>query len=915
MAKQQSYQKYIFKIHSSKIINHDCNLNLSINEARKNEEVISLADSTVLRFIDELNNFDNMKAKETVKEIRKELKQLKKEPNIISNRNKIKELYSKIDALQFKKDYVSIIMDSKNHFDILKNGFFINNIHYSRLVGTTNGVKKSTIVFVNSNLYQELDKRLNNGRKLKNELVPAKFEAYKSLSCSASIPVSSPKEILVVDDLMVHFKDVVTKLNDEKTEEPTIETVEDDIELDASDGFGLCSIQLMEEWSKDLKLTYLSSGMCIRNSFCKGMIFPFDYYEFADKFVKPENQIVKDVWGDTHNIKDVDLILTTSMLKLWDSYDSIDDYLGKCEENHYTFSVTKSCPETLENERNLNYQFLQSYELTDNEIKDIVSPTVNEIKDIMGGDINKMILFLTGSGITEENLNTINQSYIKALMIEPKMMNDNYILNRINHMLNKKINEAKIGTVKVPANFAVVSVDPFALCQHIFGLKLKDDDYGLLKSGEIYSQYWENKDVNQIACFRAPMSCHNNIRLMNVAHNKDIDYWFRYMKTVNILNCHDTVTMAENGMDEDGDQIFTTNFDTIIKNTRRLPAIICVQRKAKKKKISNSCLEKANKNSFGDDIGRITNHVTAMFDVQSMFEKNSAEYKELEYRIKCGQLFQQNAIDKTKGIVAKPMPKYWYNRKAIYSKFSDDIQKRDFMLSIVADKKPYFMNYVYSSQRDSYNKYIQNSDHKCMMLFRKHLSDILNSKNNTEEENNFINWYYKRFPVSNNNCTMNRLCRFVENQCDKYIFELKTNSKFDYRIMKSNVNYSKESYKNIEKIYNDFIANQKEYFCRCKKEHIEKEERNIKYCQMKEQFKIECESVCSNEYELCDILLDMCYQDNRSKQFVWDICGETIIENLLEHNNHKIKYVTKDENGDIDYAGNKFKIVETVMED
>ena len=233
MAKQQSYQKYIFKIHSSKIINHDCNLNLSINEARKNEEVISLADSTVLRFIDELNNFDNMKAKETVKEIRKELKQLKKEPNIISNRNKIKELYSKIDALQFKKDYVSIIMDSKNHFDILKNGFFINNIHYSRLVGTTNGVKKSTIVFVNSNLYQELDKRLNNGRKLKSELVPAKFEAYKSLSCSASIPVSSPKEILVVDDLMVHFKDVVTKLNDEKTEEPTIETVEDDIELDA----------------------------------------------------------------------------------------------------------------------------------------------------------------------------------------------------------------------------------------------------------------------------------------------------------------------------------------------------------------------------------------------------------------------------------------------------------------------------------------------------------------------------------------------------------------------------------------------------------------------------------------------------------------------------------------------------------
>jgi hypothetical protein len=482
-------------------------------------------------------------------------------------------------------------------------------------------------------------------------------------------------------------------------------------------------------------------------------------------------------------------------------------------------------------------------------------------------------------------------------------------------MISKRINEAKIGTVKIPANFAVVSIDPFALCQHIFKLDVKDEDLGLLKSGEIYSHYWDNKNVNRIACFRAPMSCHNNIRVMDVVHNADIDYWFKYMKTVNILNCHDTVTMAENGMDEDGDQIFTTDFATIINNTRDLPAIVCVQRKAKKKKITHCCLEKANKNSFGDDIGRITNHVTAMFDVQSIFPKDSKEYKELEYRIKCGQLFQQNAIDKTKGIVAKPMPKYWFNRKAIYSRFKDDIEKQKFMLSIVADKKPYFMNYVYGSQREGYNKYIKNSDGKCMMMFRKHFNDIINETDKTPEEINFIDWYYKRFPVSNNNCTMNRLCRLIENCFNDYLTEIKSSSSFDYRILKRNVNYSKESYKNIEKIYNRFLTNQKEYFCKCKQDHIEKEERNIKYCQMKEQFKIECLSICSNEYELCDILLDICYQDNRSKQFVWDICGETIIENLLEHNQHKIKYIIKDENGDINYCGEKFKKVEILVEE
>lgn len=57
----------------------------------------------------------------------------------------------------------------------------------------------------------------------------------------------------------------------------------------------------------------------------------------------------------------------------------------------------------------------------------------------------------------------------------------------------------------------------------------------------------------------------------------------------------------------------------------------------------------ANIDSFGDDIGKTTNWITSMFDVQAQFEPGSPEYEELDYRIKCGQLFQQNAIDKAKG--------------------------------------------------------------------------------------------------------------------------------------------------------------------------------------------------------------------------------------------------------------------------
>lgn len=52
----------------------------------------------------------------------------------------------------------------------------------------------------------------------------------------------------------------------------------------------------------------------------------------------------------------------------------------------------------------------------------------------------------------------------------------------------------------------------------------------------------------------------------------------------------------------------------------------------------------SNINSFGDDIGKITNRITSMFDVIAQYEKGSPEYEVLDYRIKCGQKYQQDAI-------------------------------------------------------------------------------------------------------------------------------------------------------------------------------------------------------------------------------------------------------------------------------
>lgn len=91
-----------------------------------------------------------------------------------------------------------------------------------------------------------------------------------------------------------------------------------------------------------------------------------------------------------------------------------------------------------------------------------------------------------------------------------------------------------------------------------------------------------------------------------------------------------------------GDALITTDNKVLLENTKDLPAIMCVQRKAEKKLITEELLVEANKNSFGDEIGTTTNHVTAMYDLLPQFDKDSEEYRTLEYRIMSGQLYQQN---------------------------------------------------------------------------------------------------------------------------------------------------------------------------------------------------------------------------------------------------------------------------------
>ena len=111
MAKSNTYQRFVLRIHSKRLRENKWNLSLTLKEARENDEIISLAYSRTLKMIDEIcKNEDNAKK---IKEIKKQIKKIQKEETEKKKKKQIRKLYSELDKLQYVKQYVNVIMDKE----------------------------------------------------------------------------------------------------------------------------------------------------------------------------------------------------------------------------------------------------------------------------------------------------------------------------------------------------------------------------------------------------------------------------------------------------------------------------------------------------------------------------------------------------------------------------------------------------------------------------------------------------------------------------------------------------------------------------------------------------------------------------------------------------------------------------------
>lgn len=613
--------------------------------------------------------------------------------------------------------------------NILDNGFKYNNIEYIRFGKSASQGKDGITAFVDSSIYDELYKATQLDIDV-DECVVSKYEAQRCLVFSSCTLIDDyMPNIIIVDEYEKQIKQqyiryVVQKEKDfidkegklKKYNSREIEEDYYDIDLSPFDGCGCHTLEVGEKAKETLNLDYVPIGLQIRLPFFKGYSVQFDF----KKYLKEELQTytIKDIFGNTHNVDDIDCIWNTSMFKGYgifkDKYgsDGWNKYTETISKYKYKFGISKYSHHVkdINLKTKMNFQYLQCLDLyNDKYVKkfeekdfsyDILSPenegkmieiakySTNFCEKIIKGDKLYTYKFL---GIEDTDGYETEGKYLEAVLINDTMLKDPTIKQYIYRKLKKTITEMKFGKIYVDGFYHTVVGDIIGYLEYAAG----KEPVGCLKSKEFYC---DTIPKGKVLSFRSPLVCPSEVNDIDIVENDFLHKWFGHFKDQDVvmLNMYDISFPQQGGMDADGDAVLLCHDKVIVDSKINKPIIIDIQDKisAKVKPYTKANITDYEVNSRDNRIGEITNVATSISNSYTTDEK----YKKINNdNISLLRIFQGKEIDFQKTGVR------WHMNKALRKHLK---------------RIPYFLLYRYPKKMNTYytvkrkNKDIENKDDK-----------------------------------------------------------------------------------------------------------------------------------------------------------------------------------------------------------
>ena len=917
---------YTIKLSSSLLQEFQYNINLSFEDALSAGLVISLSDSQMLKSIRDITGqkIDRQQLEEWFTE-RDRLK--KSKSNTKEKRARIKELQSNIYQMMYIPQYITVVMESVNDYEkIFRKGFYYNGRYYKRMSCSASQARVSTIVFVDDTIREELRRRLDCGRNLNKALAPSKYNAYFGLYSSAIKTVTTPRFCVVADYNEVKTVDVDFVVETDRDSDDIIEPRTMDIEFNRFDGSGMISPAFAEVWGKDLGEDYTPCQFCLRSAFTKGMVNVFDFVKWCE-VNNNGNYFIQDVYGKQKDLREIDVILSESQVKLWDSWDSQESFEENCKANGIVWGITKYSPKKDKNVLIANYQYLQTLNLTDEMIADLCEDTIKYIQGVSYQNKNYALLFLLGSNMNVPDVETFLKSsdnyWLKSLVLNNDLFSDKYSREKIRDLIVRKIELSCLGKLIVQGNYQCIVPDNYAYMEHITGQPV----VGLLQPGQFYSQYWNNnieKDTGErtkkVDCMRSPLTHFSEHYVVDLKMDEQTEEWYKYSYSGIITNVHDEHTMKFAGSDYDFDILATTNNRNFINGIYPNQRVVTYAvKKPHKKLFDENDLFVTDTFSFGNAIGQITNTTSTFVSMMAMFPPDSKEYKQLADRIKAGCAAQSRQIDKTKiGEAVKTLGTVCKQYQHINP--DDDMEtriKKEFYNRILADKKPYFFKYKYKTLQKELNEYNKKHEELAQLHFSKSLKEIKEADITTltNEEMNFLYFYDKFLPVIDSPSVMNKICKYIENVDFHIKQKIRSNSEFNYKTLQTeSFTINKRIYERIKEEMESTLKQWDELSKINKSSKIEKSltgktqskfDKEVEWASLKNRL----ENITSNEESLANHLIYYFYEErpSLSKGTLWGLVGKQIYENI-KSKIHEFDFPVRDEHGTIDFLYEKYQV-------
>lgn len=545
----------IIKLNTSYIVKHNSDVYLTYEDAITHRLIVSLGDNQLFRFIRQITHNEDVFAK--IDEIKQQIKVIQKQPSTKNTIATISRLKEQLILNQFVPHIVSVKSDlpKKYYKEICKNRFKITisvcgttyTITYRRLCAGAGQLRRNSAIFCNEEIYDTLKDIMMCGldKKRIGRINLAKFSAYFALFTSSAREVTMPR-ICIIPDYEYVLKDQnVDWIYDKPNGEKDITSKDIDFDINAFDGSGMISPAMAEKWKNDLKLDYLPSSFIVRSAWVKGLVSVFDFHRFAREIAHQD--CITDYWGHTYPIDEIDVILTTSQMKMYKYYNDMQEYLYYHQKYHHVFSVTRVNKAQDNLLTTLNYQYIQTNNFTKDMIHSIADYSVDWARKIMERNYLYTILFLNGtqSQIELDEVDLIEDNLLKALMYCPNLMNDKYLNQKMVRLIQNKVDGMKIGKIWVEGSYQFMIPDLFAMAEHAFGMPVK----GLLKAGELWNKHWVETNTEKVVCMRSPLVAPSENRLMNIYNDDMCRDWFKYIRSGHVFNIHDMTVIAMSDAD------------------------------------------------------------------------------------------------------------------------------------------------------------------------------------------------------------------------------------------------------------------------------------------------------------------------------------------------------------------------------